>query len=65
MQLQPTFTFIFFETIVVEVGFDPVMDSVNENVGDHEICVFLVGQTERSVSLSVVTTPTNSPGIRP
>lgn len=48
--------------IVVEIGFDPITSLVNESAGTYEICVFLLGQIERVVSVSVTSIPANSPG---
>ena len=56
-----SFTYFAYVT-VMEVGFDPAMNFVNESVGSYEVCVFLSGQIERDVSVQVVSSPASSPG---
>ena len=47
---------------VVAVGFDPVLSFIEESVGDYELCVFLIGQFERTVTVQVASNPRTSLG---
>ena len=57
-----SFTYLHNYVTVVEVGFDPALNFVDESIGSYEVCVFLSGQIERDVSVQVVSSPASSPG---
>ena len=49
-------------SVVVDIGFENGVYTVNEAIGSAEFCVVLTGRIERDLSLNVITTPAVSSG---